>query len=625
MTLLIGVDLGKTRCRVQVSRESRSLSVVEGPGARGLADPGGVEAARAAIESAVRRACEEARLSADALVDAVAVGAAGSEAAKAAGATLMDELARRLRTRSLALTTDSVISHVGALRGEHGAMIAMGTGAVAVGVGRAGYVQVDGMGYWLGDDGGGSWIGRAGLRAALLARDGRAARTRLLAAAEERFGDLGVLPFTLASGGNIAAATAAFTPEVVRCADLGDEQAKEILIGAGQALADTVASAARASGTDRVTAIGGLTSIDVLMESWRSRLPDSVVVVQAGGSALDGAVLLAGNAALPHEARVVRLDVRGRGGGDAATDDVDRLETEQVRPDLFDLDRRSPDALVDILLEAESAVPAAVVEARAAIAAAVVLVEKALGAGGRLVYVGAGTPGRLAALDAAECPPTFAIGSDRVVAVLAGGGEAATTAVEGAEDSGDAGRADVLALDVGPCDVVVGIASSGRTPYVVAALEAAHAKGARTVGVVNNADSALSRVVDVTIELLTGPEVLAGSTRLKAGTSQKVVLNIISTAAMVRLGKTYGPWMVDVQASNEKLRRRARRLLREAAGVSDGEAANMLAQAGGRTKTALVALLASVDVETAQTLLDAAGGRVREAVRSAVASREAGP
>ena len=298
----------------------------------------------------------------------------------------------------------------------------------------------------------------------------------------------------------------------------------------------------------------------------------------------------------------------------AATWGMDLLATEQVRRDLDDLDQRSPEQLVDVLLAAEATVPAAVAAARDEIAAAVALAEKALLAGGRIVYVGAGTPGRLAAQDAAEIPPTFGTDPSRVVAVLAGGGQAGARAVEGAEDRADAGRADLIALDTGPTDVVVGIAASGRTPYVLEALRTARERGAATVAIVNNPGSVVAAAADVAIELLTGPEVLAGSTRMKAGTAQKVVLNVLSTSAMVRTGKSYGAWMIDVQASNEKLQRRAQRTLTEATGVSDEEALTALEASGWRAKTALVSILARADAASADNALTNSDGRAREAV-----------
>lgn len=298
-----------------------------------------------------------------------------------------------------------------------------------------------------------------------------------------------------------------------------------------------------------------------------------------------------------------------RGGAD-----LDSLETEQVREGLEDLDRWPARRLVDALLDAEATVPAALRAVAGPLAAAVDLAADALLAGGRLVYVGAGTPGRLAALDAAECPPTFGVSPDVVVAVLAGGTDAASMAIEGAEDDAHAGAVDVRALGLRPVDLVVGITASGRTPYVLGALEAARAVGCRTVAVANNSGTAAGARADVAVEVLTGAEVIAGSTRLTAGTSQKIVLNVLSTSAMVRTGRTYGAWMVDVQATNEKLRRRSRRIVREVTGTDDATAIRTLEAAGWHTATAVVALLAGVPVAEARTRLDAAGGRVRDAL-----------
>jgi N-acetylmuramic acid 6-phosphate etherase len=345
------------------------------------------------------------------------------------------------------------------------------------------------------------------------------------------------------------------------------------------------------------------------------------VLRSPAGTPLDGALLLADRKDLPHESAVTRTRAAGASPV-APVDDVDVLATEQVRADLRDLDTRTADELVAALLEAEATVPTAMAQAAPALGAAVRLAGDALARRGRLLYVGAGTPGRLAALDAAECPPTFGTDLGQVVAVLAGGRDADRRAVEGAEDDAAAGERDLLALDPSRDDVVVGISASGRTPYVLAALDAARRRGAATVAVVNNAGSPLAATADVAVELVTGPEVLSGSTRLKAGTAQKIALNVLSTGAMITCGKTYGAWMVDVVASNEKLRRRARRILREATGVDDARAAEVLQESGWRTKTALVALLAGTSVDEADGLLDRAAGRVRDALAEAGA-REA--
>jgi N-acetylmuramic acid 6-phosphate etherase len=235
--------------------------------------------------------------------------------------------------------------------------------------------------------------------------------------------------------------------------------------------------------------------------------------------------------------------------------------------------------------------------------------------GGRLVYVGAGTPGRLAIVDAAECRPTFGLPDGRIVAVMAGGPDAMVQAIERGEDDAAAGRGDLDRLQLAAEDVVVGISASGRTPYVVAALEHARSRRCPTIAVVNNAGSPLAADADVAIVADTGPEILSGSTRLKAGTAQKLVLNTISTLAMVQLGRTYGDLMVDVQTTNDKLVARARDIVVAATGVDDTTAERMLETAGGRAKVAIVALLADLDVEEATRRLDAADGHVRNAVR----------
>ncbi|MDQ3627989.1 MAG: N-acetylmuramic acid 6-phosphate etherase [Actinomycetota bacterium] len=294
--------------------------------------------------------------------------------------------------------------------------------------------------------------------------------------------------------------------------------------------------------------------------------------------------------------------------------DVDTLRTEGVRPGLQDLDVRPAREVVDLLLEAEAELPAVLAAAADEITQAALLAERALAAGGRILYVGAGTPGRLAAMDAAECPPTYGTAPEQVVAVLAGGGPAGLRAVEGAEDDAGAGARDLAAHRPGPADVVIAISASGRTPYVLSALEVAAAAGAATVAVVNNAGSPARQRAAVTVELLTGPEVVAGSTRLTAATAQKIALNAISTTAMVRLGKTYGARMVDVIASNEKLRCRAVRMVREITGADDATATAVLEASGWRAKPAIVALLTGVEVPEAVERLDAVGGRVRDAL-----------
>ena len=229
-----------------------------------------------------------------------------------------------------------------------------------------------------------------------------------------------------------------------------------------------------------------------------------------------------------------------------------------------------------------------------------------------MIYVGAGTAGRMGVLDAAECPPTF--NTDRVVGILAGSAGAMHAAREAAEDDAAAGAADLAALDISPDDVVVGIAASGRTPYTIGAVRHAAEVGALTIGISSNPDAELSSYVDHPIELVTGPEIIAGSTRLKAGTAQKVVLNVISTIAMIRVGKTFGNLMVDMRATNVKLRDRARRIVADATGVSPTDAGRALDAAGGNVKVAIVMLLTGLEAPDAADRLQAHDGVVRAAV-----------
>jgi N-acetylmuramic acid 6-phosphate etherase len=252
-----------------------------------------------------------------------------------------------------------------------------------------------------------------------------------------------------------------------------------------------------------------------------------------------------------------------------------------------------------------------------AVATAVVKIAECLGRGGRLLYVGAGTSGRLAALDAAECPPTFGTDPGMVQAVLAGGPRAMVEAIEGAEDDAAAGALEMDARGVGPADAVVGVAASGETPFTVAAVRRARRRGAWTAGVACNAGSSLEAACDLAIIPLVGPEVIAGSTRLKAGTAQKLVLNMLSTLAMVRLGKVYGNLMVDLRATNAKLRRRAARIVSAVAAVDEMSADAALGRAGGRVQVAIVMLRLGVDPDAARTRLEAAGGSLRRALGEA--------
>ena len=292
------------------------------------------------------------------------------------------------------------------------------------------------------------------------------------------------------------------------------------------------------------------------------------------------------------------------------------LTTEAANPAWADIDTWPTPRLVSEMIAADAGLYAAIAACADAISAAVDGIVARLQRGGRLVYVGAGTAGRMGVLDASEIPPTFGTDPSLVVGVIAGGEKAVRQAVENAEDDSRGGAQAIADLDVGEADTVVGIASSGRTPYVLGALEEAGRRSALLIGLTNNAGSPVGAAADIAIEVVVGPEFIAGSTRLRSGTSQKLVLNLLSTCAMVRLGKTYGNLMVDLRATNEKLRVRSVRTVVAATGVSESEAAAALASADGAVKTAILMVLARVDAAEARTRLDAADGHLREALSS---------
>jgi len=293
---------------------------------------------------------------------------------------------------------------------------------------------------------------------------------------------------------------------------------------------------------------------------------------------------------------------------------LDALPTEAGGESSLDYDLRSTSELVELMNRADETVPAAVAAAADSIAAAIDTISDRLRSGGRLIYVGAGSSGRIAALDASECESTFSTAPGQVVALVAGGIGTAPLDQEAAEDDLGAGAAAVRTAGVAPVDAVVGVSASGRTPYVLGAVEAAIAAGALTAGIVSVRESELSRIVDHEIAVVVGPEFLAGSTRLKAGTAQKLVLNMLSTIAMIRLGKTFGNLMVDVSATNDKLRARVRRIVRTATGAPAEAVDESLAAADGNAKVAIVSLLAGVDADEARARLVDAGQSIRLAL-----------
>lgn len=294
---------------------------------------------------------------------------------------------------------------------------------------------------------------------------------------------------------------------------------------------------------------------------------------------------------------------------------LEKLLTEQAHPASRHLDEVTTSELLRLINSADSEIPAAVALEIPRIAAAIEAIAAALEVGGHLIYVGAGTSGRLGVLDAAECPPTFNVPPDLVRGIIAGGEQALRRSTEASEDSRDTGARDLMESGFGSGDVAVGIAASGRTPYVLGAVGRAREIGAVTCGISCTPDSELSRLVDYPIEPKPGPEILTGSTRMRAGTATKLVLNMISTGIMVRLGHVYGNLMVNVQPTNAKLEDRARRIIQEATGVSGERAAELLEAGGRNVKTAIVMEKKRVLRLVAERLLVQSHGRIGDAIK----------
>ncbi|KQV09484.1 N-acetylmuramic acid 6-phosphate etherase [Devosia sp. Root105] len=300
----------------------------------------------------------------------------------------------------------------------------------------------------------------------------------------------------------------------------------------------------------------------------------------------------------------------------ALLSELEQLVSEERNPRTMGIDLMATPEIVKTINAEDRLVPEAVGKTLPQVALAVDKIVEAFGKGGRLIYIGAGTSGRLGVLDASECPPTFGVPPTMVVGVIAGGLGALVSAVEGAEDSTTGGAADLRAIDLTNRDVVVGIAVSGRTPYVIGALNYAKSLGAVTVGLTCNPDSAIAGLADISIAPLVGAEVVTGSTRLKSGTAQKLVLNMLSTASMIRIGKTYQNLMVDVRTSNEKLLARAVRIVMQATDCPEQVAEATLERTGNDVKLAILTILTGLDVAEARTAMAGAGGFLRRALEA---------
>lgn len=302
------------------------------------------------------------------------------------------------------------------------------------------------------------------------------------------------------------------------------------------------------------------------------------------------------------------------------TINLSKLTTEQSNEHSTNIDSMSILEIIELMNAEDRTVAEAVNEALPQISSAIEAIYQSLKNGGRLFYTGAGTSGRLGVLDASECPPTFYTPPEMVQAIIAGGEKAILTAVEGAEDGKDQGGQDLKKRGLLPTDVVVGVAASGRTPYVIGALEYAGNIGATTIALSCNEDAEMSKYAKHKIEVVVGAEVLTGSTRLKAATAQKMVLNMLTTTSMIKLGKVYGNHMVDLHASNIKLMERARNMVVSITGVSQAEAEKVLSDTNQKVKPAILMILSGVSFQEANQLLEETGGFVREAIKKAIKS-----
>lgn len=295
--------------------------------------------------------------------------------------------------------------------------------------------------------------------------------------------------------------------------------------------------------------------------------------------------------------------------------EINQLTTEKRNPNTMHLDQMSVGQVLELMNKEDQQVPEVIAEALGQIEAAVETIIQSLKAGGRLIYFGAGTSGRLGVLDAAECVPTFGVSPDLVVGLIAGGHKAMVEAVEGAEDSLTLAEEDFKKLNLNANDTVVGIAASGRTPYVIGGLQYAQSIGAKTVSIACNQQAMISRFAQIPIEVDCGPEILTGSTRLKAGTAQKLILNMLSTVSMIGIGKVYQNLMVDVQATNEKLEERSKRIIMAATECSYEEAASYFEAANHKVKVAIVMILTNLDATEASRKINAANGFVNQVLQ----------
>lgn len=608
---VIGVDGGASKTAAVVMNE-RGEEMGRGVSGSSNYHLVGLEGAKYALAIAVQDAVTQAGINRSQI-------AAATFALAGAGRTADTRLLENLRAEMLPgipgqVVTDALAALVGGTGTRYGIVLIAGTGTIAYGENDAGQqARAGGWGHLL-DHGSGYALGQDALQIIVRAADGREPATHLSRQILEKLKlkKMADLVNWLYAPDRSPADVAALAPLVLAAAEAHDLAATAVVIRAAEALAESVAIVARrlalAERPFPLALAGGLLQTNqfyrsVTTQAVRTRLPYARAILPQADAAVGAALL-----ALETSGRPLQASVAGDALPSAA------WSSEQRNVLTKDLDLLSTLEIVGLMhLEDERAVTA-VRPNLPAIAQAVDAIASRMRQGGRLIYVGAGTSGRLGALDASECPPTFGTSPDQVISLMAGGEQAFTRAQEGAEDDRSAGQKDIINLEVGPLDSIVGIAASGRTPYVAGALTEARQRGALTVALICNLPAPLAQMADHVISPLVGPEILAGSTRLKAGTAQKLILNMLSTGTMVRLGKTYGNLMVDVSQHNVKLQNRARRIVAQASGISEEEAAEALARSDGDVKTAIVTALLACAPEEARKRLSLADGDVRTAV-----------
>ncbi|MGQ9520959.1 MAG: N-acetylmuramic acid 6-phosphate etherase [Candidatus Fervidibacter sp.] len=599
MSIVIGVDGGATKTVAAVATEDGTVLSV---GTSGGSNP--LVWGEAAFDN-IRSACEAALTIAQVDWEAVSfvfVGMAGVDEPNSPSHRFAQSQLKSKLPAPFALDNDGFIAHAGALLGNDGVVVVAGTGAIAIGIAEGKRVRADGMGHWFGDEGSATWIALQGLNAAVRSQDGRGEQTKLaeVLLRELMLGSLRDAATLLATGDLTKFDLALLAVSVAKVAEKGDAVAQNILRDAAERLAESAVAVARRLGRMDLPIgfTGGVFRLTFDMprlfrEAILKRLPDAQICEPRLPPHLGATILAAKHLGWKIDKNWLdKLTETGKQWGyfdlgAGLVEVLPRLLSEQRNPASMFIDQLEVEAILTIINDEDHKVAPAVRQEIPAIAQAVRWAMRGLSRGGRLIYVGAGTSGRLGIMDAAECPPTFGTPPEWVIGVIAGGPQAVFRAVEGAEDNMDAGREEMKKLNVGENDVIVGLSVSGRTPFVIAAMDEAQKRGAKTVAITVNRDAPIAAVADVVIAPVVGPEIIAGSTRMKAGTAQKLILNMITTTTMVKLGRVKSNLMVDLRTWSVKLCERAKRIVAQLTGANLDEAEEALQQSNWEVRKAI--------------------------------------